>query len=69
FPRSRKPFPLAEKIESASVTRRLSFAKKARQARSGHRGPMSAATHSLEAGCNLPEHKKIKIGAKRCEKK
>ncbi|MCL1844886.1 MAG: hypothetical protein FWF77_03180 [Defluviitaleaceae bacterium] len=32
--------------------------KKARQARSGHRGNVSAATHSLEAGGRFPERKK-----------
>ncbi|MCL1845512.1 MAG: hypothetical protein FWF77_06385 [Defluviitaleaceae bacterium] len=32
--------------------------KKARQARGGHRGHVSAATHSLEAGRNFPAHKK-----------
>ncbi|MCL1846140.1 MAG: hypothetical protein FWF77_09580 [Defluviitaleaceae bacterium] len=58
-------FLLAEKNESASVTRRLVFFarfhgnKKARQARGRHRGHMSAATHSLEAGSNSSAHKKI----------
>ncbi|MCL1844725.1 MAG: hypothetical protein FWF77_02365, partial [Defluviitaleaceae bacterium] len=32
--------------------------KKARQARSGHRGHVSAATHSLEAGSSFLIHKK-----------
>ena|GEM_PF-6365890 len=32
--------------------------KKARTARIGHRGHVSAATHSLEAGNSLPEQKK-----------
>ncbi|MCL1845703.1 MAG: hypothetical protein FWF77_07350 [Defluviitaleaceae bacterium] len=31
--------------------------KKARQARSGHRGHVSAATRSLEAGSNFPAQK------------
>ncbi|MCL1846196.1 MAG: hypothetical protein FWF77_09870 [Defluviitaleaceae bacterium] len=34
------------------------FFKKARQARIGHRGHMSRATHSLEAGSNFLAHKK-----------
>ncbi|MCL1845656.1 MAG: DUF2339 domain-containing protein [Defluviitaleaceae bacterium] len=33
---------------------------KARQARSGHRGRMSAATHSLEAGSSFPAHEKAR---------
>ncbi|MCL1845539.1 MAG: hypothetical protein FWF77_06525 [Defluviitaleaceae bacterium] len=32
--------------------------EKARQARIGHRGHVSAATRSLEAGSNFPAHKK-----------
>ncbi|MCL1845968.1 MAG: hypothetical protein FWF77_08705 [Defluviitaleaceae bacterium] len=50
------------KKESASVTRRLFFAKlkKARQARGGNRGHMSAATHSLESGSNFPANKKAR---------
>ncbi|MCL1845922.1 MAG: hypothetical protein FWF77_08475 [Defluviitaleaceae bacterium] len=34
------------------------FTIKARTARSGHRGHVSAATHSLEAGSRLPAYKK-----------
>ncbi|MCL1846013.1 MAG: hypothetical protein FWF77_08930, partial [Defluviitaleaceae bacterium] len=34
--------------------------KKARQARSGHRRHMLAATHSLEAGNNFLTHKKAR---------
>ncbi|MCL1844561.1 MAG: hypothetical protein FWF77_01510 [Defluviitaleaceae bacterium] len=33
--------------------------KKARQARIGHRGHVSAATHSLEAGSSFLAHKKV----------
>ncbi|MCL1845543.1 MAG: hypothetical protein FWF77_06545 [Defluviitaleaceae bacterium] len=50
-------FPAHKKKESASVTRRLFFAK-IKKARTGHRGHVSESTHSLEAGSNFLVHKK-----------
>ncbi|MCL1844878.1 MAG: hypothetical protein FWF77_03140 [Defluviitaleaceae bacterium] len=40
--------------------RHLRFHHKARQARSGHRGHVSEATHSLEAVSNFPAYKKAR---------
>ncbi|MCL1845691.1 MAG: hypothetical protein FWF77_07290 [Defluviitaleaceae bacterium] len=38
----------------------MGLSRKARQARSGHRGHVSAAAHSLEAGCSFIARKKVR---------